>query len=174
MWSSLSSLCFLLPQFFYLLSPQFTGKSSRNSKVLRTAIARAQRGMMPGHLAVGPNAVQTTQLKQWGRKACIFYWPISNHLLCCPSQQGKLGHAELCATVGEIFLMNQGYVRYVYTAPQYIPYLYIYICICIYTGRITLLPRPIATVKRVQSLAFLYSVLVLYFLNSSVISSEAA
>lgn len=106
------------PNFLHLLSPQFAGKSPRISKLLQTAVARAQCRMMLVHLDVRLNAVQTSQLKQRGEKACIFHWLISHHSLFCPSQQGKLAHAELCTTVGETFLMNQSYLGYVYAARQ--------------------------------------------------------
>lgn len=42
-----------------------------------------------------------------GRKACFCHRLISHHALFCPSQQGKLAHAEVCATAGEVFPENQ-------------------------------------------------------------------
>lgn len=81
----------------------------------KPGLLEAQRGTMLGHVDAGPIAARTAQTEPWGgKRACVFHCLISHH-----SWQGELAHAELCATVGEMFLANQRYLGYVYTALQY-------------------------------------------------------
>lgn len=82
---------FLLSQFFHLLSPQFTGTSSRISK-LSTEWCLA--------ICIQSQVLHEPLSWSWGAKRLQISLLISHRLLLYPFLHSKLHHPELCATVG--------------------------------------------------------------------------
>lgn len=119
-FSALSSLCPACASCYPNLSTSFLCTSLSNPLGFQSfckppLLQLSARAQMLAHLDARLNAAWTTHKKQQGEKACIFHWLISHHSLFCLSQQGKLAHAELSATVGEMFLLNQRPMGYDYT-----------------------------------------------------------
>lgn len=103
---------------FLLLSAQFTGTTSRIfcKPLLLELSAEWCFGIQMW-------SQMLRELLSWSSGAKNMYFSLAgiSPFTVCPSRQGKLDHAELCATVWEIwemFLMNQSCWVYVFIAPR--------------------------------------------------------